>query len=412
MATLYSDDGAPSQGRKVFLATTSYGDPDASYTFSISASREALHNAGFQTAYYLLQGNCHVDDARNDIAAKFLASDADMLVFIDADVSWTPENLVRLCQHDKDLVGGVYPYRTELGQEKMPVRMKHGAEVGPDGLIEVEGLPTGFLKISRFCLETVAKECESFIHEGQGQWIIFERSLLHGTRWGGDLHFCNKWRAMSGKLYADYEMVLGHAGRQVIKGSLGSFIRRTTERTLRHVCDKIRAGTWTLADITEALRYVDNFWGAQEDVLAASVCMARDANGPIIETGSGLSTILMAAATKHTVFCLEHDPYYAAKLQRMADEAGVIVGLCPVPMVDGWYDLSDLNGLPERFALGLNDGPPRYLGGDRRRFFSELKCDAIVCDDANDERYAAFIRQWAKDNGMTCDIFERMAVLR
>ena len=96
MATLYSDDGAPSQGRKVFLATTSYGDPDASYTFSISASREALHAAGFQTAYFLLQGNCHVDDARNSVVLNFLESDCTELVFLDADVDWEPKHLVQL----------------------------------------------------------------------------------------------------------------------------------------------------------------------------------------------------------------------------------------------------------------------------------------------------------------------------
>lgn len=412
MSKLYADEGAPSLGRKVMLATTSYGDPEASYTFSIQSSRQALHDAGFQTAYYLLQGNCHVDDARNDIACKFLASDCQWLVFLDADVSWEPKDLVRLCEHDRDLVGGIYPYRTELGQEKVPVRMKHGAMLEDDGLVEVEGLPTGFMKISRHCMESVAEECQSFQHENEIRKVIFQRTLVYGTRWGGDLHFCNLWAAKGGKLYADYEMVLGHASKTVINGSLGSYVRKSTGRTLKHVCDKIKDGSWTMRDITEAKRYADNFWGAQEDVLAASICLARDAKGPIIESGSGLTTILMAAATSETVFCLEHDPYYASKLRKMADEAGVSVGLCMVPLVGEWYDLSQLRGLPDHFALGLNDGPPRYLGGNRKLFFDKVKCDAIICDDADDIQYAKFIRQWAEDHDMRCDISDRLAVLR
>lgn len=412
MAKLYADDGAPSQGRKIMLATTSYESPEASYTFSIQSSRQALHDAGFQTAYYLLQGNCHVDDARNDIACKFLASDCDALVFLDADVSWQPEDLVRLCQSNRDLIGGIYPHRTELGQEKVPVRMKHGALLEDDGTVEVEGLPTGFMKISRRCLETVAKDCESFVHENEERKLIFQRTLMHGTRWGGDLHFCNLWRAAGGKLYADYEMVLGHAAKSVISGSLGSYVRKQTGRTLRHVCDKIKDGSWTMRDLTESKRYADNFWGAQEDVLAASICLAKEAKGPIIETGSGLTSILMAAATSETVFCLEHDPYYASRLCKMAHEAGVEVGLCLVPLVGEWYDLSDFRGLPERFALGLNDGPPRYLGGNRKLFFSKLKCDVIVSDDADDKGYAEFLHQWAKDNNMKCEIGGRLAVLR
>jgi hypothetical protein len=412
MAKLYIDEGAPSLGRKIMLATTVYGDCDASYTFSIQSSRQALHEAGFQTAYYLLQGNCHVDDARNDIACKFLASDCDALVFLDADVSWGAEDLVRLCKHDRDLVGGIYPYRSELGQEKVPVRVKHGEMVDDDGLLEVEGLPTGFMKISRHCMETVAKDCQTFVHENEERKLIFQRTLMHGTRWGGDLHFCNLWRATGGKLYADYEMVLGHASRSVISGSLASHVRKSTGRTLRHVCDKIKAGTWTMRDLTEAKRYADNFWGAQEDVLAAAVCLAKEANGPIIETGSGLTSIVMAAATSQTVYCLEHDPYYASRLIKMATEAGVEVGLCRVPLVGEWYDLSEFKGLPERFALGLNDGPPRYLGGNRKLFFSKMKCDVIISDDADDRDYAAFLREWAEDNDMQCDIGGRLAVLR
>lgn len=412
MPKLFVDDGAPSQGRKVMLATTVYGDPDASYTFSIQASREALHAAGYQTAFYLLQGNCHVDDARNDIATKFLRSDCQWLVFLDADVSWQPEDLVRLCGHDRDLVGGVYPHRSELGQHKMPVRMKHGALLEDDGLLEVEGLPTGFMKISRHCLETVAQGCEAFEHEGETCRLIFQRTLFHGTRWGGDLHFCNLWRAAGGKLYADYEMVLGHASRVIIKGSLASYVRRMVGSTLRAICGRIREGTWTMADLSEALAYVDNHWGAQEDVLAACIVMAREATGPIIEAGSGLSSILMAAATNQTVYCLEHDAFFAAKLTKMADEAGVDVVLCMAPLVDNWYDLSGLDGLPERFALGLNDGPPRYLGGDRKLFLDRLQCDAIVCDDADTPSYADFLRQWAADNDMKCDIDGRLAVLR
>lgn len=394
------------------LATTSYGDPEASYTFSIQASRQALHDAGFQTAYYLLQGNCHVDDARNEIAKKFLDSDCQWLVFLDADVSWQPEDLVRLCIYDRDLVGGIYPHRSELGQEKVPVRMKHGAMPDEDGLVEVEGLPTGFMKISRHCMESVAETCESFYHEDEERKIIFQRVLINGTRWGGDLHFCNQWRDCGGKLYADYEMVLGHASKTIISGSLGSYVRKQTNTTLRYICDKIRADAWTMRDLTEGLRYADNHWGAQQDVLAAGISLAKQADGPIIETGSGLTSIFMAAATHQTVFCLEHDPYYASKLAKMAREAGVEIGLCLVPLVGSWYDLSDLNGLPEHFALGLNDGPPRYLGGDRKEFFSRVKCDKIISDDADSPSYAEFIRQWAQENNMTCDIQGRLAVLR
>ena len=126
MSHLFQDDGPKADGKKVCLATTSYDNPDAAYTFSLQRSRKALEEAGIASAYYLLKGNCHVDDARNVIVQEFLLSDCSHLVFLDADVSWDPEDIVTLCQSDKALVGGVYPWRKDMPMDTMPVRMLPG----------------------------------------------------------------------------------------------------------------------------------------------------------------------------------------------------------------------------------------------------------------------------------------------
>jgi hypothetical protein len=146
-------------------------------------------------------------------------------------------------------------------------------------------------------------------------------------------------------------------------------------------------------------------------VLALSVALARKANGPIIETGSGLTTILMAAAAPdQMVYCLEHHGLYAAQLRQMAAEAGVTnIGLCVCPVKDGWYDLSGMD-LPDSFALGLNDGPPRTIGS-RMGFFEHLKADTIICDDADDAGYAGSLETWATIHGRGIRFIEPRAAL-
>ncbi len=149
MSQVFFDEGKPAVGRqKVLLATPVYENTDASYTYSIQRSREALHAEDIETAYYLMSGGCHVDDNRNTIVKEFLLTDCTDLVFLDADVSWSPEDLVALCQADADLVGGVYPFRTEdkYRRGSMPFLPKQGAKVRVDGLLEVDGLPTGFMR--------------------------------------------------------------------------------------------------------------------------------------------------------------------------------------------------------------------------------------------------------------------------
>ena len=417
MSSLFFEAGpAPVSGRKIMLATTAYDSPDASYTFSMARTREAMHAAGLPTAYLLLQGNCHVDDARNTVVRDFLASDCSDLVFLDADVSWEPGHLVALCGYDCDVVGGVYPYRRD-GSETMPVRNLPDCIV-PDenGLLEVEGLPTGFLRIRRAVLERLAEKAEYFTKDGDGPVpVLFERDIYNGGRRGGDIAFCMKWRAIGGRLYAATDLRLGHCGKTVIRDSLAANLRRRAGLSLSHVVERIKAGEETPDDYQEAILAVNNPWGAQRDTLSLAVLLARKARGPIIETGSGLTTVLMAAATDETVWCLEHSPVHAARLREMAAHAGVRnIALVTCPLREGWYAPADEDWaeMPRKFAVGLVDGPPRLLG-DRMRFFDHFgdRVKVILADDADDRGYAEKLEAWAEGKGLEMRRDGRAAVI-
>ena len=395
------------------LATPCYGTTSAAYTFAIARSREALHAVGIQTAYLLLQGNCHVDDGRNSIVRDFLESDCTELLFLDADVDWEPQAIVQLCRRDCDIVGGVYPYRRD-GSENMPVRMMGGA-VAKDGLLEVEGLPTGFMKIKRHVLERMAKVAPRYFDKIYETALVFDRPTpgVDKVRWGGDVDFCNRWRAMGGKLYADQELRLGHTATIIMRDSLAAHIRRLSGSTLGHVIPRIRAGIETEEDYNEAFQYGGNPYAADAGVLALVTGIARKCRGPIIETGSGLSSVFMAAATPGMVYSLEHVEHYAAQTLAWAAEAGVKnLGLCCAPLKDFWYDLDKFD-LPARFALGFCDGPPRMYG-TRMKFFERLApaCKVIVVDDIKtDNNFAQAVHSWATSHGMEMTVLGRAALL-
>lgn len=404
-------------GRKVCLATTAYENPDAAYTFSIQRSREALHQAGVPTAYFLLSGNCHVDDARNVVVHEFLLSDCTELVFLDADVSWHPDQLLKLLDPDVDVVGGVYPYRRQSTRGAMPVRLLDQAtQMDDDGLIEVDGLPAGFLRIKRHVLERMAETSQRYWHRGDRRAqvpILFERSFEDGIRWGGDLNFCNKWRALGGKLHCLPELVLGHTAKIVVRDSLAAVARREAGATLRYMVERLSDGHDTAA-IAEAQRYRDNPFGASLEGLTTCAALARRADGPILDVGSGLSTIVMAAVSDHQVFAIEHDPIFAGELERMAKAAGTRIALCAAPIKNGWYDLSAYPDLPERFALAFVDGPPRRLGS-RRPFFTHFgdRVDDIIVDDVDQRDYGNEVEAWALAAGRQAIFLdERLALIR
>jgi hypothetical protein len=413
MSNQFYDEGEPRTKRKVMLATTSYDDPSAAYTFSISRSRQALESAGVQTAYLLLQGNCHVDDARNAVVRDFLASDCDELVFLDADVSWEPESLVQLCSRNVDLVGGVYPYRREHS-DNMPVRLKDGAQ-STEGMLEVEGLPTGFLKIKRYVLESMAERAPKYWDKLDLTAMVFDRPDpdKDGTRWGGDIAFCNRWRAMGGRIYADAELCLGHTAKTVITDSLASQIRRLSGQTLAHLVPKFRAGNEDEGDYNEVCKYIGNNWAADPGVLALVVGVARKCRGPIIETGSGISSVMMAAVTDQKVYALEHSPVWAAQTIAWAEQAGVSnVGVCTAPLKEFWYDIEQFE-LPKKYALGFCDGPPRFFG-TRGKFFDVIApmCEVLVVDDyKSDPVYARKVNEWATFHKRTVQPLGRAALI-
>ncbi len=409
----FFDEGEPARGQKVLLATPAYSTTSAAYTFAIARSREALHAAGIQTAYLILQGNCHVDDGRNSIVRDFLESDCTELVFLDADVDWEPEHLVQLCKRDLDVVGGVYPYRRE-GGENMPVRLMADAKA-VDGLLEVDGLPTGFMKIKRHVLERMAKDAPKYFDKIYETAMVFDRPTpgADKTRWGGDIDFCNRWRAMGGRVFADAELRLGHTATVVVKDSLGATIRRLAGTTLAHVIPRVRAGLETDGDFNEAFKYGGNNYAADPGVLAVLTSLARKCRGPIIETGSGLSSVFMGAVSQDRVYSLEHVQHYAAQTLAWCEESDVAnVGICCAPMTDFWYDLEKFD-LPKKFALGFCDGPPRMYG-TRMRFFDFIapRCSAIVVDDIKtDNTFARAVHDWAASHGFVVVILGRVALL-
>lgn len=414
MSAHYFDEGQPCEGKKVLLACPSYDNPDVSFTFALAQSREVLHAAGIGTALLILHGNCHVDDGRNSIVRDFMESDCTDLVFLDADVTWEPSALLALCERDEDIVGGVYPYRRE-GGDNMPVRLMEGGEVR-DGLREVEGLPTGFMKIKRAVFEKMGPTRPWYFDKIYPTTLMFDRSEPdeHHTRWGGDLDFCKRWREMGGKLYALEDLRLGHVAKIIVYDSLSAHLRRLAGTTLSDIADKFREGTETVDDYNEVYRYGGNNYAADPGTLALVTGIARKCAGPIIETGSGLSSVLMGLVTDQVVYSLEHSQRYGLQTLEWCEQAGVVnVGVCNAPLKDFWYDIEAFD-LPEKFAFGFCDGPPRMFG-TRMRFFEVIapRCTLVLVDDfKSDNGFARQVNEWAEANGRTVQVLGRCALIQ
>lgn len=176
-------------------------------------------------------GNALIADARALIVAQFLASECDTLVFIDSDVCWEAGALVRLVKHPVDMVAGIYPQRRD--PIAYCVKWADAKELWADsdtGLLEVSGVPAGFMKLSRSQLERMVEQypdSEFFVEAAPDQkaWALFADYRIGKHKMGEDYAFCRRWTDMGGKVWIDPEISMGHVGYKTFRGHLGNFLK-------------------------------------------------------------------------------------------------------------------------------------------------------------------------------------------
>ena len=395
-------NGAP---QRVFLAVAAYQGLAAAFATALFESIYALGDV--EAELHVFAENCHVDDARNRLVAEFLASDCTDLVFLDSDVHWRPEDLIRLLRFDRDIVAGIYPLKHS--EEAYPVLCLPGPrQSGEDGAVEVAGVPTGFMRICRPVLEALDRGARHFKDKsGAVMPLLFER-VLDEERRGGDIQFCYLARAAGFRVYVDPEMRLNHFGMHRWSGSLGSFWRRTSGLSLAYGVRRLR----TSDDVAEIYDEMSEAWdnpgfAGRSSLCVAAVMLAREARGPILECGSGLTTLMMAAVTDQPIYALESDPYWRQHTEIRLAKAGNPgrVHLVDAPIEEkhgyAWYDVSA--ALPESFGLVVCDGPrrnPRSRQGlcrDRIGLFIEmaerLREAIVLVDDWDDPDVQAMCEQ-------------------
>ncbi len=159
-----------------------------------------------------------------------------------------------------------------------------------------------------------------------------------------------------------------------------------------------------------------NAWSAQEEYLGCCLGHALRVRAPILECGSGLSSLLVGVVAKkrgYPHWVLEHMPIWAKKVQRYLDayELDSTV-VCTKPLRDfgdfAWYD-PPLQSMPDSFALVICDGPPGNTKGGRYGLASvmrdRLKAGCVVLlDDADRKKEREIARRWTSELCGTVDM--------
>lgn len=209
----------------VFIAIPSYfATLQFDTTLSILSSIQSLKAAGIEVSFKCVEGNCYVDLARNELVGAFLASDATDLVFVDADVGYEDDTLLKIVRANRPVVAAIYPKKTD--DESYPVDFLPGFHpMDSDGMIEVGMAPTGLLRINRVVFDALKPKVKSFRgRKGEQLGAYFETDIREAY-YGEDIEFCRIWREIGGKIWVFPNETLSHTGPRAWMGNLGSAMK-------------------------------------------------------------------------------------------------------------------------------------------------------------------------------------------
>ncbi len=233
--TMQAVKGFDMAGKGVFIGLPAY-DFKVSLKLAVSLARFAqlAPKHGIDINIGSVCGCSVVYRARNLLVQDMLESDADYLLFIDSDINFAPEDILRLMAWAQDskkgIVAGVPRVRD--------VNKTYIADLDHDengdltmnamGLVRATRVATAFMLIQRNVIETMIaahpewqyydKRCDKTVP------ALFDFKLTEEGYIGEDFLFCDRARELGFEVWVDPTISLGHMGVQEYTGNFGEDI--------------------------------------------------------------------------------------------------------------------------------------------------------------------------------------------
>lgn len=199
--------------KKVVLAVPTTRKPLQVTQDSIEASIPLIR-AKWELGIVTEVGNPYISCARATMLRKALDAKADVVVFIDHDVSWDPGDLPRLIETEGDVVAGTYRFKHEPEEYMGALQpdINGYPQVRADGCVKAHSIPAGFLKITA---NGVNKFMQAFPELCFGDRFslavdLFNHGAYEGRWYGEDYAFARRWREKCGDIWVIPDLNITH----------------------------------------------------------------------------------------------------------------------------------------------------------------------------------------------------------
>jgi len=228
------------------IGTPMYGGMCTSeYTDSLLKLSESCNKSGVKLTTIFLGNESLIQRGRNTIAHHFMnIPDATHLLFIDADIKFRVEDIVKMIKADKELIigpvalkgynweeirqaalagednigrtGGVFNINTlpgiEMENEETPFEIEHGGNA--------------FMLIRRDCLQALEPQTPIYTNGGRSlpdgveikDYFRVEINKDTNHLLSEDYFFCHSYRQIGGKVWCAPWVETGHFGSHLFNG--------------------------------------------------------------------------------------------------------------------------------------------------------------------------------------------------
>lgn len=255
------------KGKRVMIGTPCYGGQVSTYYFKSYIDLIArLQACGVDYVLSAISNESLITRARNTIASNFLTykddkGKLDYLLFIDADIQFHPDAVLRLLLHDKDIVTAAYPMKVidfsnvenqalsiqdlAIQTTSYAINLKFDSEEQREsgqlrlknGLLELVDGATGFMLIKRHVLEMMRDAMPQLAYtndsinvklDGTSELVKSKHYAFFDTMidpednryLSEDYAFCRRWQQLEpgNKVWLDPFIKLNHVGNHIFQG--------------------------------------------------------------------------------------------------------------------------------------------------------------------------------------------------
>lgn len=218
---------------KVVFCTPTRAKPHDAYLKAMQDCLPLLDANGIEHSIAFEVGCPYISSAMATLCRKAMDAKPDAIVYLDDDLSWTPESMLALLSSKEDVIGGTYRFK------KDEIEYMGGLHTDDDGRpigvygkqLKANKLPSGFLKLTAHAIDLFMQKFPE-LHCGPAYHPtidLFNHGAHNRLWYGQDYAFSRNYQERCGPIWLMPDLDINHHSwidSSVYVGNYHDFLRR------------------------------------------------------------------------------------------------------------------------------------------------------------------------------------------